>query len=66
VTVPIGSADAAAELARLVPWSGAMWSESGPRVYVCDNFACQAPEHDPQALAATLGRLAARGREAAG
>jgi uncharacterized protein YyaL (SSP411 family) len=66
VTVAITSADDAAELARLVPWVQAMWSDAGPRVYVCDNFTCQAPEDDPRALAAMLDRLVARGKGATG
>jgi uncharacterized protein YyaL (SSP411 family) len=65
VTVSIASADDAGRLARLVPWIGAMWSERGPAAYVCDNFTCQAPEHDPSSLDAALNRLVTGARQGA-
>jgi uncharacterized protein YyaL (SSP411 family) len=53
-SVVLPSAGTAASLAALLPWTGAMWPESGARVYVCDNFTCQAPDVDPAALERTL------------
>jgi uncharacterized protein YyaL (SSP411 family) len=63
VTVPVPSPADAAELARLIPWVGGMGAAAAPTARLCDNFACQAAEHDPAAFAAALDRAAARARQ---
>jgi uncharacterized protein YyaL (SSP411 family) len=30
-------------LARLLPWTAAMWSGTGPAAYICRNFVCERP-----------------------
>jgi uncharacterized protein YyaL (SSP411 family) len=60
VVVPLSSAAAAAELGTVIPWMAAMWPQSGAKVYVCDNFTCQAPIDDPSSLAAALDRVAGK------
>jgi uncharacterized protein YyaL (SSP411 family) len=43
-------------LARVLPWVGEMAMRDGrATAYVCRDFTCQAPVHDPDALTAQLG-----------
>ena len=54
VVVPLGPAGAD-ELADLMPWTTAMTPRDGrATAWVCHDFACQAPETDPDALARQL------------
>ncbi len=47
-------------LAKRLPWLGAMTPRDGrAAAYVCRDFACQAPESDPQAFARQLDDIAA-------
>ncbi len=63
VSVPIGPSSAA-HLAATMPWVTSMVAERGAVAYVCDGFACQAPESDPAAVAASLDALVQRTRVA--
>ncbi len=52
--LPVGAGE---EAAALIPWLREREAVDGqPTVYICENFACQAPLTDPAAVAAALRR----------
>src|SRR5690606_27387805 len=63
VSVPIDPATAEHRAATM-PWVAAMVADQGAAAYICDGFACQAPESDPAAVAASLDALVQRTRVA--
>ena len=53
VTVPVVP-EHRDRLARVLPWTAAMWSGTGPAVYICRNFVCEQPVTSAEALGAIV------------